>query len=123
MVNVVCVKSCIRLYYKTYLLLVGGHMSLVDLKLQNLGSRLRNERLRRNESQAVFAARIGVSAPTLRKMESGDSTVLIGHWATALDVLDHAGDIDVILAETEDLFAKYEKTKAPVRKRASRRTP
>jgi hypothetical protein len=56
-------------------------------------------------------------------MEAGDSTVLIGHWATALDVLDRAGDIDVILVETEDLFAKYEKTKAPVRKRASRRTP
>lgn len=98
-------------------------MSLVDLKLQNLGSRLRNERLRRNESQAVFAARIGVSAPTLRKMESGDATVLIGHWATALDVLDRAGDIDAILTETEDLFAKYEKSKTPVRKRASRRAP
>lgn len=98
-------------------------MSLVDLKLQNLGSRLRNERLRRNESQAVFAARIGVSAPTLRKMETGDSTVLIGHWATALDVLDRAGDIDVILAETEDLFLKYDKMNAPARKRASRRAP
>lgn len=98
-------------------------MSIVDLKLQNLGARLRNERLRRNESQAVFAARIGVSAPTLRKMESGDSTVLIGHWAKALDVLDRAGDIDEILTETEDLFAKYEKSKTPVRKRASRRAP
>lgn len=97
------------------------YVTLIDLKLQNLGSRLRNERLNRNESQAVFAARIGVSAPTLRKMESGDSTVLIGHWATALDVLDRAGDIDAILAETEDLFAKYEKTKTPVRRRASRR--
>jgi transcriptional regulator with XRE-family HTH domain len=98
-------------------------MSLVEQKLQDLGSRLRNERLRRNESQAVFAARIGVSAPTLRKMEVGDSTVLIGHWATALDVLDRTGDIDVILAETEDLFAKYEKTKTPVRRRASRKAP
>jgi transcriptional regulator with XRE-family HTH domain len=98
-------------------------MSLVELKLQSLGSRLRNERLRRNESQAVFAARIGVSVPTLRKMESGDSTVLVGHWATALDILDHAGDIDAILAETEDLFAKYDKMNAPARKRASRRAP
>jgi transcriptional regulator with XRE-family HTH domain len=98
-------------------------MSLADSKLQELGSRLRNERLQRDESQSIFAARIGVSAPTLRKMESGDSTVLIGHWAKALDVLDRAADIDLILAEKEDLFAKYEKTKAPVRKRASRRTP
>lgn len=96
-------------------------MSTVEQKLQDLGSRLRSERLRRNESQAVFAARIGVSPPTLRKMETGDSTVLIGHWATALDVLDRAGDIDMILAETEDLFAKYETSKTPARKRASRR--
>jgi len=98
-------------------------MSLVDVKLQNLGSRLRNERLRRNESQAVFAARIGVSAPTLRKMEAGESTVLIGYWATAMDLLDRAGDIDALLAEREDLFARYDKINASVRKRASRRTP
>lgn len=95
-------------------------MPLVDAKLKNLGSRLRNERLKRNETQAMFAARIGVSVPTLRKMEAGDSAVLIGHWTTALDILDHAGDIDAILAEPEDLFAKYEMLKAPVRRRASR---
>ena len=96
---------------------------MIDIKLQKLGSRLRTERLQRNESQAVFAARIGVSAPTLRKMESGDPTVLVGHWATALDLLDRANDIDAILAETEDLFARYEKTKTSLRRRASRRTP
>jgi hypothetical protein len=56
-------------------------------------------------------------------MESGDSTVLVGHWATALDVLDRVGDLDAILAETEDLFAKYDKMNAPARKRASRRAP
>ena len=96
-------------------------MPPVDVKLQKLGSRLRNERLRRNESQAVFAARIGVSMPTLRKMESGDATVLVGHWATALEVLDRASDIDAILAETEDLFAKYDIMNAPVRRRSSRK--
>ncbi len=97
-------------------------MPLVELKLQSLGSRLRNERLRRNESQAVFAARIGVSIPTLRKMESGDTTVLIGHWAAALDILDRSGDLDAILAEPEDLFARYETMNAPKRRRASRRS-
>ena len=78
--------------------------------------------MRRNETQAVFAARIGVSVPTLRKMESGDSTVLIGYWSAALDVLNRAGDWDAILAEPEDLFAKYDRMKAPSRRRASRRT-
>jgi len=96
-------------------------MSLADGKLQNLGSRLRRERLRRNEAQTVFASRIGVSVPTLRKMESGDATVLVGHWITALDMLDRTGDIDGILAEPEDLFVKYEMMNAPARRRASRR--
>jgi len=54
-------------------------------------------------------------------MESGDPTVLIGHWIAALDILDHTGDIDLILALPEDLFAKYELTKAPTRRRAARR--
>lgn len=96
-------------------------MLMSDDKLKSLGSRLRAERLKRNEVQILFAARIGVSVPTLRKMESGDSTVLIGYWATALDVLDRAGDIDVILAEPEDLFAKYEMMNSHPRKRAARR--
>ena len=100
----------------------GKNMSEIDLKLQSLGLRLRDERLRRNETQALFSARIGVSSPTLRKMESGDPTVLIGHWATALEILDRIGDIDAVLAAAEDLFAKYELTKAPVRRRASRRS-
>ena len=95
----------------------------IDTKLQNLGSRLRAERLRRNETQALFAARIGVSVPTLRKMESGDPTVMVGYWSTALEVLDRAGDLDAIIAEPEDLFAKYEQLKAPSRRRASRRVP
>jgi transcriptional regulator with XRE-family HTH domain len=95
-------------------------MPCTDAKLIDLGSRLRNERLKRNETQAMFAARIGVSVPTLRKMESGAPTVLIGHWATSLDILDRAGDINALLAEPDDLFARYEMLKAPARRRASR---
>lgn len=93
-----------------------------NLKLKELGSRLRAERLRRNESQAMFAARIGVSVPTLRKMEAGNPAVLMGHWLGVLEVLDHAGDIDAILAAPEDLFAKYDQMTALPRRRASRRT-
>lgn len=90
-------------------------------KLKELGARLRNERLRRNETQAVFASRIGVSIPTLRKMESGDPGVLMGYWITALDMLGHSDDVDRILAEPEDLFAKYERATPTMRQRASRK--
>ena len=98
-------------------------MLRIATKLQNLGSRLREERIRRNETQALFAARIGVSVPTLRKMEAGDPAVLIGYWTTALEILDRAADLDAILAAPEDLFAKYERLNAPARRRASKRLP
>ncbi|HBA89369.1 MAG TPA: XRE family transcriptional regulator [Geobacter sp.] len=89
-------------------------------KLEALGLRLRRQRLKRNESQAVFASRIGVSIPTLHKMESGDATVQVGHWMAALDILDRTEDIDALLSET-DLFDLYEKQAGGARKRASRK--
>lgn len=91
-----------------------------NVSLKNIGLRLRSERLKRNESQAVLAARIGVSVPTFRKMESGDPSVTIGHWAAALDVLGRIKDLNAVLAEPEDLFAKYENTNSPQRHRASK---
>lgn len=92
-----------------------------NVKLRSLGDRLRAERLRRNETQAIFAARIGVSIPTLRKMEAGHASVLIGYWSSALDVLDRAGDWDAVLAEPQDLFVKYDQITKPLPRRASRR--
>jgi transcriptional regulator with XRE-family HTH domain len=92
-----------------------------NISLKNLGDRLRSERLKRNESQTLFAARIGVSIPTLRKMESGDPSVMIGYWVTSLDVLDRIKDLDTILAEPVDLFEKFEQQKAPGRRRASKK--
>ncbi|MBL7076624.1 MAG: helix-turn-helix transcriptional regulator [Kiritimatiellae bacterium] len=90
--------------------------------LQSLGSRLRAERLRRNDTQTMFAARLGISVPTLRKMESGDPGVSVGYWVAALNVLDRAGDLDAILAAPEDLFAKYDQVKQSLPRRASRRS-
>lgn len=78
-------------------------------------------RLRRDEAQALFAARLGVSVPTLRKMEEGSPSVLIGHWVAALEILDRAGDLEKVLAEPEDLFEKMAQREAPVPRRASRK--
>ena len=87
--------------------------------LKSLGARLREERLRLNETQKVFAARIGVSVPTLYKMESGSHRVALGHWAEALDLLGRVEDLDKLLASKESLFDKYERTQKPKRQRAS----
>ncbi len=92
-----------------------------ETKLHALGARLKDERLSRNETQSTFAARIGVSVPTLRRMEAGDPTSQIGHWAAALAILDRTDDLDSLLAPKDDLFSRFEKTKEPERKRVSRR--
>lgn len=89
--------------------------------LKALGERLRGERLRRNETQQMFAARIGTSVPTLLKMETGDHRVQLGFWVVALDVLGRESELNYLLAPTEDLFAKYEQAQNPRRQRASRR--
>jgi transcriptional regulator with XRE-family HTH domain len=94
---------------------------VVGDSLKALGVRLRVERLRRNESQQVFAARIGVSIPTLYRMEAGDPKVQLGYWAAVLDVLDRAEEFKALLAPPEDLFAKYEQIQQPVRRRAPRK--
>lgn len=97
-------------------------MFKIDEKLKSLGSRLRAERLRRDDTQEIFSARLGISVPTLRKMESGDPRVSVGYWLAALNVLDHAGDLDAILAAQDDLFAKYDQMKTSLPRRASRRS-
>ena len=92
---------------------------LLKEKLKSLGKRLREERLRRDETQQIFASRLGVSIPTLYKMEVGDHRVQFGHWANALDILGHEEDIDRLLTLPEDLFAKYEQSQKKRRQRAS----
>ncbi|MDR3579473.1 MAG: helix-turn-helix transcriptional regulator [Oryzomonas sp.] len=91
-----------------------------DNLLLTIGARLRAERLKRNDPQAKFAARIGASVPTLRKMEAGDGTVRIGYWLAAFRVLGREKEVDQLLAPTDDLFTKFNKASVPIRKRAPR---
>jgi transcriptional regulator with XRE-family HTH domain len=86
--------------------------------LRDLGGRLRTARIARNESMAVFAARIGVSVPTLRAMERGAPTVQIGAWANALWALDRLEDLAALLAARESLLDLARARQAPVRRRA-----
>jgi transcriptional regulator with XRE-family HTH domain len=90
--------------------------------LQQLGDRLRAERLARNESQTRFAARVGVSVPTLRRMEQGDASAQIGHWFTALTLLGRIADAEALLAPRYSLFDAAAQSEKPVRQRARRKT-
>ncbi len=55
--------------------------------LRKLGENLALARVRREESQRVWAKRLGVSIPTLIRMEQGEASVAIGVYATALWLL------------------------------------
>jgi transcriptional regulator with XRE-family HTH domain len=94
-----------------------------DDKLKSLGKRLRQARIARNEMQQLFAERLGVSRPTLSKMESGNPGVTIGLWVKALHLLDREDELDHLLAAGENLFEKYEQENTPKRKRISRKRP
>ena len=85
-----------------------------------LGGRLRAERLSRNEPQARFAARLGVSVPTLRRMEQGDPTAQIGHWLSALSLLDRLDEFSALLAPRHGLFdvAAAPKTRQRARRKS-----
>lgn len=55
--------------------------------LKQLGENLAIARVRRRESQRAWAKRLGVSVPTLIRMERGDPGIGIGILATALWML------------------------------------
>jgi transcriptional regulator with XRE-family HTH domain len=63
-----------------------------------LGSRLRTARLRRRLPLNEVASRVGVSRPTLRKLEDGDPAVSLGVLIRTLTVLGLATDTDSIAA-------------------------
>lgn len=63
---------------------------MVLAQLQQLGEHLAIARKRRKESRRAWAARIGVTEPTLARMEKGDPSVAFGSYATALWLIGRA---------------------------------
>ena len=89
--------------------------------LKNLGRRLKNARLELNDPQKEFAFRIGVSIPTLYKMEQGSSSVSIGKWIKALSMIGKLDEFDQLIsphASLADRYSSLEKVKT--RQRSSR---
>lgn len=67
-----------------------------------LGADLAVARLRRKESLKTWAQRMGVSVPTLRRLEAGDPAVGIGIIATALWLIQRDGELGNIAAPEHD---------------------
>lgn len=94
----------------------------IQTSLSNLGNRLREARLNRNESQEVFAARIGLSRQSYSKMEKGSPAIAIGYWLAASDILNRLASWDHVLAEQQNLFEQFERQKSKRQRAGKKRT-
>jgi transcriptional regulator with XRE-family HTH domain len=70
--------------------------------LQQLGADLAVARLRRKESLKTWAKRIGVSVPTLLRLEAGEPSVSLGVLATALWLVGRDGALATLATPRED---------------------
>jgi transcriptional regulator with XRE-family HTH domain len=57
--------------------------------LRSVGESLRSDRLSHNFTQQHVANLAGISLPTYRKLEQGEGTVELRHFARVLGVLGH----------------------------------
>ena len=74
----------------------------VASQLHQLGDNLAVARKRRREPLRAWAQRIGVSEPTLMRMEKGDPSVSMGVYATALWLMGRSQVIADLAAPEHD---------------------
>ena len=70
--------------------------------IEKLGADLAVARLRRGESQRTWAKRMGVSTPTLQRLEAGDPGVSLGILATALFLINRDSQLTKLAAPEAD---------------------
>ncbi len=87
---------------------------------QSLGRRLRQLRIQHNESQAIFAERMGVSRQTYAKMEKGHPSTPVGLWVMASSLLNCQDEWGHLFKEKRSLFEQFEQTQKPQRQRVGR---
>ena len=90
--------------------------------LRQLGENLAIARARRKESQRAWAQRIGVSVPTLIRLEKGDPSVSMGAYASALWLMGRVQALADVAAPATDLGA-LEKDVREARRRRPVRSP
>ncbi|MEO8752386.1 MAG: XRE family transcriptional regulator [Casimicrobiaceae bacterium] len=90
--------------------------------MRRLGEHVAIARARRKESQRAWAERIGVSLPTLIRLEKGDPTVSMAAYASALWLIGRVQALGEIVAPGTDRGA-LELDVRTARKRGAVRSP
>src|ERR1700742_4413347 len=88
--------------------------------LRSLGENLAIARVRRRESQRAWAKRLGVSVPTLIRLERGDPGVGAGIYATALWLMGRVAALPALAAPAEDRGELESDVREAVQRRAVR---
>lgn len=88
--------------------------------LVRLGDDLTIARVRRREPQRLWAKRLGVSIPTLIRMEKGDPRVAVGIYATALWVVGRVEALSELAAPSADRGALELDVRGALQRRAVR---
>jgi transcriptional regulator with XRE-family HTH domain len=88
--------------------------------LRALGENLALARVRRHESQRAWAKRLGISVPTLIRMERGDPGVGVGIYATALWLMGRVNALAALAAPSEDRGALETDVREASQRRAVR---
>ena len=88
--------------------------------LKQLGENLAIARVRRRETQRAWAKRIGVSVPTLIRLEHGDPGVGVGIVATALWMLGRAQALSELADPAKDRGALEREVRDAVKRRSVR---
>ncbi len=88
--------------------------------LKKLGENLAVARIRRREPQRSWAKRLGVSVPTLIRLERGDPGVSAGILATALWLIGRAEALPELAAPANDRGALELDVREAMRRRAVR---
>jgi hypothetical protein len=88
--------------------------------LKALGENLAIARVRRRESQRAWSKRVGVSVPTLIRMEQGDPGVSAGIYATALWLIGRVQSLTDAADPGSDRAALELDVRAAAKRRAVR---
>jgi transcriptional regulator with XRE-family HTH domain len=85
--------------------------------LTSLGENMRLARLRRRFSATMVAERAGITRTTLRAIERGDPSVMIGSYSKVLFCLGLEKDLG-LLARDDELGRKLQDANLPIKARA-----